>query len=314
MKQKIIQSKHFQKNMQRVKDLIQKIIKALPKIIFISKIFALVFLVISSIIYIVGVFQAIGETPHYYVDIEADANIKNTDVYQQYVQKVISGGNESIAQAAISLATVDEMTGGGRINFTGGGFRDVERFAGNSRYTVDTFLKVMPQIKEIALNLQSSGKRNGRWTWEYDMYASCDLAVSSAILWSGSDDEFPMYLDRELRSPTHRGISGYLVNDPNDKWEEVPKGSDVMPGDIAINTGHVWMYVAEWSANENRWVNNDLVQEKYPNSKSVRYEGSFEDYYPKLATDGSPWESGADYIFRFKGEGNPDSPFLNIQN
>lgn len=265
--------------------------------------------------FVLGVFQTFGKTPHYYCNQNASDNTKSTIVYQQYCNGSSLGNadNKGIAEAAISLATVDTSLGKQKIDWTMNGMVDLE--AKRSTHPVDNFITLTPKIIEQANLIK--GERKGVATWTLNYYASCDLSVASAVLWSGADDNFPMYLSgNETTTNTTYGQTGYLLNNGhNGKWIQVPRGDKVLPGDIALGNmngrtvQHVWMYVATWE--NGQWVNNDLVQARFPGSTSNRYEGSNRDYYSMLSRDGNPWES-SEYIFRFVGEINELSSFRRI--
>lgn len=266
------------------------------------------------ILFGISLAQAYAPTPHYYCDPQASEEVKSSKAFMQYCRIKTNADNSSIAAAAVSLATTDTTVGGKQIDYTGPGFGDVEAFKGRPNYKIDTFVNVTKQITEL------SRTRPGLSNWGISYFASCDLNTGTAVLWSGADDEFPLLLigAEEERGGTS-GIAGYLTNNTNGKWEELERGSDIQPGDIAIGgtnqhggrgVGHVWMYVANWE--NGAWTDNSIVQEVWPGSTANRFEGSHKDYYSRLTRDGDPWK-GAKRIFRFVGEPNEASIFSAVQ-
>lgn len=312
--------------MSKIKDIgkrLQTFIKSNSKAIKLySSVSGISLLVLNVSFFGLGLVQSVGGTPHYYCDKNARAEIKSTLLYRQYCTNGSSRvNNETIASAAVTLATTDTSLGTTQIEFNTDGLSDVEAYRNKEGYTVETFIEVLPKIMETAGKLVSEGKRDrSRHTWSplppNTYYASCDLQVSSAILWSGADDNFPMYLSGvENTGGGTSGITGYLINDGGDgKWEELQRGEPIQPGDIALGNGpaygHVWMYVANWE--NGQWTDNSIVQEKFPGSTSNRYEGSHRDYYAKLSHDEDPWES-SERIFRYIGEVDENSEFKKIE-
>ena len=277
--------------------------------------------VFNGFAYITGVLQSYGRSPHYYCDLNAPREEQETEVYKRYCKYGLSSAisdNSSIAKAAISLSTVDiSGRGSERISWRTNGLSDVERYRGNKKYTPDTFLDKVPKLVSTANLMSGSTDRKGVATWKLPYYASCDLSVSLAVLWSGADDNFPMYLGgNEINTGGKYGIAGYLVNRASNKWQQVPKGSKILPGDIAMgnNRGgfqHIWMYVATWE--NGKWVDNSLVQEKYPGSRAVVYQGSHQDYYACVGeVSRDPWEA-SDVIYRYVGKTNENSKFRGIK-
>ena len=267
--------------------------------------------------YLIAIGQTVGSSPHFYCDSKASDDVKSTVQYQQYCKGFggSSGGNSSIAEAAVSLATTDETVGGRKIDWRSNGFGDVEAYKGNPQYTVDTFLAKVPEIVQVAQDLRTEGKRTTN-TWSLPYYASCDLSVSLPVLWSGADDNFPMTLTgAEMYGTGTSGITGHLVNGGSKLWQQVPKGDKILPGDIALGNNHggyqhVWMYVATWE--NGTWTDNSIVQKKYPNSTANTYQGSHLDYYASLSNIGDPWKL-ADVVYRYVGQIDEQSPFLKVK-
>ncbi|MDI9539894.1 MAG: hypothetical protein QM204_00240 [Bacillota bacterium] len=228
--------------------------------------------------------------------------------------------NINIARAAISLATMDNSNGRDRLWFTRWGLSDLKKYVGIPGYCPETFIKIAPQLTDILYYMDYSKHNTGRWCkTSYCLYASCDFNVALAVWWSGADDNFPAYLGRmgEFDPNFTSGQTGYLIhNYSKDKWIQVQPGSKVLPGDIALGRNeegyicHIWMYLATWE--NGRWLDNSLVQEKFPNTKANRYEGSYEHYYAKVGYDENPWLSSA-YIFRFTGIIDETSEFKAVR-
>lgn len=126
------------------------------------------------------------------------------------------------------------------------------------------------------------------------IYKSCDRGVCTAVRWSGADDNFP--------TGACPNQMAYMEAHP-DIWK--PMGaintlqiSDLQPGDICVNPGHIWMFVG-----------NEIIQEKYPGNAAVMVEASYGtrspgccpiwgNYYP--GPDGHGY--GQYYVFRYQGD------------
>ena len=74
--------------------------------------------------------------------------------------------------------------------------------------------------------------------WPRDLiYKACDRCVAMAVLWSGTDDNYPTGTPQQL---------SYLQS--SGKWELVGMSDslsidDLAPGDIFVRNGHTWVYV-----------------------------------------------------------------------
>lgn len=303
---------------KRIQQLIMFIQSNLRTIIIVNVIVVIILAILHLSFFILGLFQSYGKTPHYYCNVEASESVKATRNYQQYCNTSgsISANNKGIAEAAVSLATVDTTLGSKKIEWVSNGLVDLEQH--RSTHPVDNFITYMPKIVEQADTLQKQGIRKGVSTWPLNSYyASCDLSISSAILWSGADDNFPMYLGGyETTTTSTYGQTGYLLNKGhNGKWMQVPRGDKVLPGDIALGNldgrriQHTWMYVGTWE--NGSWIENEIVQARFPGSTANRYEGSNRDYYSMLSRDGNPWQS-SEYIFRYVGQIDELSSFRSI--
>lgn len=290
-------------------------------------------LVLSEVAFFaVGIANSTGKTPHYYCNYLASDEEKATAKYKQYCVYE-EYDNASLAAAAVSLSTIDISNGTYNntldpIPYTCNGMRDLLDHP-NSPYTPQIFISVIPQIIQAMHEKNYPGHISAAGTsqsWALDgLYASCDFSVCMAVLWSGADDNYPTCLGRELDalSTYTANQTGYLLNGNSGKWRKLEIGEDILPGDIAVNVspdkdkGHVWMYVAKWTA-EGGWEDSPIVQAKYPGSHANRYEGSHEHYYARLKyTSKSPWNDylyagGPFYIFRFVGTINEESPFIGI--
>lgn len=65
-------------------------------------------------------------------------------------------------------------------------------------------------------------------------YKACDRVALSSVRWSGADDDFPNYTVTQI---------GHMNTSPN--WQKVgdsPDESQLQPGDVMINDGHVFIY------------------------------------------------------------------------
>lgn len=71
------------------------------------------------------------------------------------------------------------------------------------------------------------------------VYKACDRCVAMAVMWSGTDDDYPLVTTNQLR---------YLSS--SSKWEEVGMSNslsvdELQPGDVFILNGHTFIYVGE---------------------------------------------------------------------
>ena len=79
-------------------------------------------------------------------------------------------------------------------------------------------------------------------TGQTTYYASCDVCVSTAIRWSGTDDDYPVYLGEQ-----------WPYVETSDKWQRIDwnyQKEKLLPGDVLIQISedesskiHTWMYV-----------------------------------------------------------------------
>lgn len=268
--------------------------------------------------------------------MHASSAVKQSVLYKRYCSNgkaVSNNDNSNIAKAAIALSTMDkvnctpeeEIFGGIIYGSSNDGYGGLLPKVGNSNYTVDTFLDIVPKIISMQRTL---GKPNA---WFDPVKASCDLSVQMAVIWSGSDDDYPSCLGGTKAKRNELGPDSqvsYFILDPKskEKWEEVPHGESIQPGDIAlcraednmtvktdsIDFYHIIMYVASWDKNTNTW-DNKLVQEKYPGSNANTYEGSYERHYARVTYVPDPWSWDVNIrVFRFIGTPDENSPFRNI--
>lgn len=138
---------------------------------------------------------------------------ETTKNYCKGADSVISGGNATIADAAVTLAGTDKT----KIVW------DID--GANSPNLNDERLKTYKQ-KHIELFMND----------EY--FASCDRSAATAIIWSGADKSFPKG-DTETQY-------NYLKN--SDKWSYVGdygETTELKPGDVLITKGqgHIKIYV-----------------------------------------------------------------------
>ena len=137
-----------------------------------------------------------------------------------------------------------------------------------------------------------------------DIYMSCDRSVAAAVLWSGTDDDFPA-------GDTN---TQYQYMKDSDKWESLGKSTDsgiydnLQPGDILILNGHVLMFVG-----------HDLINNKHGNnatSDSDSVSGSYGTRSPTCCNNttdlinrcgGQDWDGRGEYeIFRCTKPDNSD--------
>lgn len=123
------------------------------------------------------------------------------------------------------------------------------------------------------------------WPTNYD-YKACDRTVACAVVWSGTDDDFP--IGNTPRQMTYMSTSS--------KWEYLGPASslsmdDLQAGDIFILNGHTFMYVTL------EMVQNAYSGEANPYSDSV--SGSLGERSPScdgstssiMGRNGRDWES-----------------------
>ena len=172
---------------------------------------------------------------------------------------IISGGNASIADAAVTLASNDIING--KILW------DVD--GPNSVNLNDQKLKTYKKVHmEIFPNDQ--------------YFASCDRAAASAIVWSGADKDFP--------AGGNNAQYNYLKSSA--KWNYVgdyTKDTALKPGDVLITKGdgHIKIYVGAESSNK-----------RFAGSTSNMYAASSHDYFPILYKDEPGYDVRTFAVFR----------------
>lgn len=129
---------------------------------------------------------------------------------------------------------------------------------------------------------------------------SCDVGVSTAVRWSGSDIDYPAYSTRLQLE--------YLLSSP--KWEKVGMmGSltmkDLQPGDVGVLNGHTWLYTGEEAIQKVHGKDNP------GNSVSASYyersPGAGQDATYYFSTNGIDSYHGKEYyIFRLVKPDNSD--------
>lgn len=97
---------------------------------------------------------------------------------------------------------------------------------------------------------------DGLWANDYT-YKACDRVVAAAVLWSGTDDDYPRYTPTQL---------SYLES--SDKWEKIGSSStvsvnDLLPGDVFCRNGHTFIYTGK------EMINAAYGGDCDPNSNSV---------------------------------------------
>ena len=168
-----------------------------------------------------------------------------------------------------------------------------------------------------------------------DIMRSCCRGVSTAVLWSGTDDDFP-WGGVEI-------ILNYLLD--SDKWEEIPhpggvgfKGgasegiSDTDPAYLPVGTimirsdksnpqhaqNHPGYYDASQSLIEHveLYVGNEMIRKKFPDADSDKnmVQASYQTRSPACSTMGSTsshWYLGRYRAFVFVGEMESDPRHKN---
>lgn len=109
-------------------------------------------------------------------------------------------------------------------------------------------------------------------------FASCDRSVAAVVRCSGFDDDFVL-------GGTSDQIK-YMKAHP-EKWKYIKtweSPAELQVGDILIYEGHVKM-----------WVGYDIPKERYPKSTACMYQGSQDDYFPRLDDNSKPHYGGKTY-------------------
>lgn len=254
---------------------LQKVGKAVGQ--FIARFWWLI-LIILAIVFgliplIIAIVMQVGNSPHFYCNLEAPPQVKASQAYIQYCGS--SGGNESIAEAAVSLAYHIPDLPNTEVTYVGGYCRShvshTSRVKTNGVAPDDVATQLYVDVHDAVI----SGD---------DYYASCDRGTCTAVRWAGADDNFP---------PGGCGnIMDYLDSEGKSKWDNLGKLNEdisvdeLEPGDIMVycirgtKYGHIGIFVGE-----------EAVQEKYPGSKCTTYAASLGDHCPQLQPiDG--WKSG----------------------
>ena len=247
--------------LRKLKDTFQKIQKTAKAIgSFIAKFWIPIVIVLVCVLFLIplicALFLQVGNSPHFYCDLEAPPSIKSTAVYKQYCGGQV-GGNDSIAQAAVSLAyhipDIQEV----ETTYVAG-----KCSSGVSHSSRDKTGGVAPN--DIATQLYVDVHDEVIHGDGY--YASCDRGTCTAVRWAGADDDIP---------PGPCGtMMTYLEN--SNKWENcgtLNSEDQLEPGDIMICSHHVGIYVGE-----------EAVKERYPNSNCTTYAASYGDHCPQLQT------------------------------
>ena len=157
-------------------------------------------------------------------------------------QKTASGGNGSIAQAAITMSYMD------KIHDQDGGTTLKQKF-GSGSWGANEHGKYKQWCTEKYIKVKDTVLKN-----DSTYYASCDRGTVTAVRWSGADDNM---------QGGHADEQGYYCYTHTDKWELVATntdGSDItfdelQPGDICYRShtpytsfksqsgGHTWTYI-----------------------------------------------------------------------
>lgn len=171
---------------------------------------------------------------------------------------IITGGNATIADAAVTLASGDNKKS--KILWD----EDGE----NSKNLNDQRLKT---YKKIHIEL-----------FQGDIhFASCDRGAATAIRWSSADKTFPA-------GGTSQQYD-YLKN--SEKWNYIGDYGkiELKPGDVLITKGdgHIKIYVG-----------NDAVKKRFPESDADMYAASFQQYFPVLYKDVPGYDNREYAVFR----------------
>lgn len=286
--------KHFsQDTIQKGKEKIDKVQESSKKIKKIGRVLKSIGSFISSfwlpiiiaLIIIEGVIPSIiafsykfGGSPHYYCDLLSDKATKKTEIFKRYCKTGSSGGNETLAQAAVSLVDLD---------------RGTER---------------VPQI-EVAPGWSNWGD----YKYIYDNtethldegdYDNCTGYVGCAIRWALTDNW------EVLQPDLYIGNTQYL----NENWEEVNfsgNDDDLEPGDVFISendgSSHIFIYVG-----------SEILHERFPDAPEDHDScgaGWTADPYARYLPKTNSWKSESSghatwHVYRFIGE--PDTPYKDL--
>lgn len=172
---------------------------------------------------------------------------------------VTTGGNATIADAAVSLAA-----GFGKENKI-----PWDKDGSDSKNLQDERLKL---YKEKHIEVLGEG----------DVYfASCDRSAATAIRWSGADVDFPA-------GPTS---TQYDYLSKSDKWQDMGNygSAELKPGDVLITrgNGHIKIYVG-----------SEAIQKRFPGKDGNMYAGSFHDYFPYVYKDDPSYDNRTYAVFR----------------
>lgn len=220
------------RNSKIVKKTLEIVKKVMNVISIIWKPLLIGYIIITVSLGVMSGLSMVHVTPHYYCDLDAPKLVKKTKEYKKYC--VTKQGNDSIAEAAVSLAGFDQDT------------TTPDNYCGGVSVTT-TYRSIFNQIFS---DFNTGGYTAGQ---------SCDRSAATAVRWSGADDNFP-------EGPTSAQIA-YMQANP-DKWEYIGNinSSNYMsaqsmlePGDIMIYDGHVAIFTGP-----------ELIQEKWPGA-SERY-------------------------------------------
>lgn len=175
----------------------------------------------------IAVAQSFGSTTHYYCDMTAPEDVMKSEIWQRYCGSNEGLGNESIADAAMSLA-YDEH---------------------NLSATENVWVK-HNGMRKIATKVYAMVQENVN---KHNSYADCGICAATAIRWSGADDSFP---------GNGTGAQMGYFKQHTEKWLYVgtTENPDLLePGDVMIvrKPGHKYGHIAIY-------VGSEKVQEKFP--------------------------------------------------
>lgn len=274
-------NKNFKTNLEKI----QKTAKVVGSFIakFWLPIAICIVLVFGIIPLIIAIAMQVGNSPHFYCNLDAPASIKSSTAYRQYCGGY-SGGNEDIAQAAVSLAyDLSDINAQPNTYVASHCASGVTHAVGGhaGTYPDDIATQLYVDVHD-AVDLDN-------------YYASCDRGTCTAVRWAGADDDFPAgpcptivaYLEKHTEKWEKIGVMGDDITKSN--YE-----SELQPGDVMICDGHVGIYVGI-----------DAVKERFPNSNCEAYAASYGQYCPKL--------QGIDYWFGAHSCGQHFTVYRNVQ-
>lgn len=135
------------------------------------------------------------------------------------------------------------------------------------------------------------------------IYKACDRCVAMAVLWSGTDDSYPLGTSQQLP---------YLL--ASAKWEQVGMSNslslnDLQPGDVFILNGHTFIYVGEGAVSAAYAGEAESGSDSVSASLNTRSAACDRSAGNMITNNGGmDWEGrGAYYVFRCVDPDNSDT-------